>query len=218
MTNGAAMQIGSETAGPETGSETKQWFSSPELRTMLRPQMWSSLAPSQGNAAWLACRRPLLTALFLGCTISLITEHRLTLRLVISGGLTWSFVPLLEIFSLAVIWRAGHRVRSLPEAIDLFFMGQGPWLLWLMAFGAFWSSVPAITESSLITRLWLASAAGIELWSAHIDYWFFHAVLERKPRRARWDLIAQRAMAWGLGVLYFGAGSLWPDILRRLHL
>ena len=107
---------------------------------MLSPDVWVALNPTVAypqlaqapvsGSAWLAWRRPLLTAFILGCGVSLITSGRLTLRLVGPATIYWSFVPLLEIaplaaLPLAALWRRRQPV-SFPRAIDLCFTGHGP--------------------------------------------------------------------------------------------
>jgi len=43
---------------------------------------------------WLAVRRPLALALFLGCAVSLMASGTLTLRLALPAALYWTFIPL----------------------------------------------------------------------------------------------------------------------------
>jgi hypothetical protein len=185
---------------------------------MLHPRSFYS-APHFSNSTsgwWLLVRRPLLLAFVLGCTVSLITAGCLTLRLVVSAGITWGFVPLLQIASLSAIRKKRVGTTPLTSMVDLFFIGQGPWLCWLIAFGAYWSSVPAAAEFRTPTWLWIGSAAAVALWSARIDFWCFRGLLQRERNRALRDLLLQRAIAWGAGILYFGGSSLWPNLIRRL--
>ena len=65
---------------------------------------YSMEQPAHHPGAWLAIRRPLLVAAVFGCCISLMTSGRLSLRLAAPATLYWSFVPLLEIAGLAVVW------------------------------------------------------------------------------------------------------------------
>jgi len=212
------MQIPEAISTPESrpSDAPRRWAWSPEVRAMMHPdRVYSDAAQATTGEKWLLLRRPLLLALFLGCTISLLTSGRLTLRLVVSGAITWSFVPLLEMASLALVF-GRRRIRPFPQTVDLFFLGQGPWLCWLIAFGAFWAIDTAIGESLFWVWFWIGSAAAAGLWSAYLDLWFFRRVLRRTPARAVCELLMQRAIAWGVGVVYFGAGSLWPDLVGRL--
>lgn len=85
---------------------------------------------------WLAWKRPILTTLVFACGISLLTESRLSLHLVGSTALYWSFVPLCGLLGLAAVQRAWPD----PALIDRFFWTYGPWLFFLIGFSTFGSS------------------------------------------------------------------------------
>src|SRR5580658_399317 len=76
--------------------------------------------PARGHT-WLGWRRVLLVAFVLGCTMSLITSGRLTLRLVAPATIYWGFVPLAETAALAVVRWPERKTRSFSSALDLFF-------------------------------------------------------------------------------------------------
>jgi hypothetical protein len=65
-----------------------------------------------------------------------------TARLVLPATVYWSFVPLVQIAGLAVVFRK----RLDAATIDAYFAGHGPWLLWLAAFAAFLSLMRAETD------------------------------------------------------------------------
>ena len=175
---------------------------------------FASLSAQAAQGRWLLVRRPAFVALVLGCTISLLTAHSLTLRLVASGALTWSFVPLLEMAGLAVVWRLGSRPLSVPRAVDLFFTGHGLWSLWLIALAAYWSSVPAPPLTYRRFAIWAAAAGAVLLWSAYVDFCFHRSVLRSSPARSVCHILLQRALCWIPGILVFGYGSLWADLVR----
>src|SRR5262249_56398049 len=83
-------------------------------------------------SAWLALKRPLLLAFFLGCTVSFLTSRMLTLRLVVPAMIYWSFVPLIEIAALAAVCRRDRKNILFPQLIDSFFIGYSPCLLCLV--------------------------------------------------------------------------------------
>lgn len=189
------------------------------LAVMLHPAAaYRSLSQhSSGHGGrWLGWRKPLLVAFVLGCTMSLITSARLTLRLAGPATIYWSFVPLAETVALAAVcWRTG-RTRPFRQTVDLFFGGHGPWLVWLIGLCAIWSFVPSI-RAFVFTRVWLYGAGAIViLWSAYIDFCFFRFAMRRNPARAGCDLLLQRLVSWTLIVAIFGGPAIPPEIAARL--
>lgn len=171
--------------------------------------------PPCGDGWWTSWRRPLLVALVLGCTMSLITSASLTPRLAGSAAIYWSFVPLAEIAALAVCLR-GKRTHPFRRTVDLFFAGHGPWLLWLIGLCAIWCFVPP-TRAFAFTRVWLYGASAIVIvWSAYIDFCFFRFIMGRNPARAGRDLLLQRLVSWTLILAIFGGPAIPPEIAARL--
>ncbi len=152
--------------------------------------------------------------------MALITSSRLTLRLVAPATIYWSFVPLLEIVSLAAVTWHKRRIISLTRSVDLFFMGHAPWSLWLIAFAAVWAFVPPIQVFAWTAKgwIWYDSALIVAAWSAYIDFWFFRCVLEETPVTAGRDLLLQRLICWSGGLLCFLASSAWTVVAPRFRL
>jgi hypothetical protein len=172
-------------------------------------------APVNGGR-WQALRRPMLVAVVFGCAISLMTSGRLTLRLAGPATIYWSFVPLLEVASLAAV----SRNLISPRVIDLFFMGHAPWSLWLVGFAAIWALVPPIRVFAWMAdkSIWYGSAIAVMAWSGYIDFWFYRRVLKRPPARALRDLLLQRLIAWPLALFCFLASAGWQVVATRLGL
>jgi len=170
------------------------------------------LADLPARTNWLFWRRPLLVTLLLGCAISLMTAGSLELRLVVSAGLTWTFVPLLEITSLALVWSWHRPPVALARSVDLFFTGNAPWSLWLIGSGLFWATFPQLVPFRPVAYCWFGSAAVVIAWSAWLDFCFWRIAMKRKLPDAIRDLVLQRVLAWAPGVLIFGAASLWVDL------
>ena len=128
---------------------------------------------------WVALRRPLLLAVVLGCTVTLMTAGRLTLRLLIPATLYWSFVPLCEIASLAAV-STGRKI-SFAETLDRFCISHTAWLLWLTAFAAVWAFVPSVQAYGPANSKWIWYALSWLAggWSAYLDFGFFRRVLGR---------------------------------------
>src|SRR5450432_2588253 len=141
---------------------------SPDIWVMLNPRAaYPHLARLPGTGGWTFCRRPTLVALVFGCAISLMTSGRLTLRLALPAAIVWTFVPLLEMASLAAVWHIKRPAISLPRAIDLFFMGHAPWSLWLVGFAAIWAFVPTVQVFAWTGPkwIWFGTALAVMAWS-----------------------------------------------------
>jgi hypothetical protein len=198
-----------------------RWAWSPEIWVMVRPAAaYRYLAGAEGHPAddarWSALRRPMFVAFVLGCMVSLVTSQRLTLRHVADGTINASLILLGQIAALAVL-RGRERTLSFSRAIDLYFMGYGPWLLWILGFSAAWSfasPVQAFASGGMRTILPAACVAAI--WSGYIDFCFFERVLQRSAARAAWDLMRLGVISWSVSIVIFGGGPLWSEHMRML--
>jgi len=178
-----------------------------------------SLALSEGSGFWLAFRRPLFFAFFLGCVISLLASTILIPGLVAGEMLGWSVVSFLQIFSFLLITGRRH-VLSRGRTVDLFFAGMGPWLLWLTGLAALSSVNTGVVVQSWATPpgIWraLGTMMPILIWSGWIDFHFFRLVMGRSRSAAVRDLLLQRVIAWGgWFVLCYGYAA-WPLLSWRL--
>ena len=160
---------------------------------------------------WIALRRPLLLAFAFGCAVSLMASGRLTLRLVIPATIYWSFIPLCEIASLAVVAR--RRKAPFGEMIDTFFTGQTVWLLLLAAYTATvaWGGPGSYSR-------WLPAAFGALAWSAYVDFGFFRRVLGRSRVEAARDLLIQRLLCWIPVIAIFTGPPGWQVAASALGL
>jgi hypothetical protein len=186
---------------------------SPELRVMLSPAgFYRQLAKSApSSSAW---KRPLFLAIFLGCAISFAVSGCLSLRLLIGGTLTATFVPLVEIAALAILWCRRAPV-PFTRAIDLFFIGHAPWCLWFLVFAAVCSFTAPVDVFLWMhaAAFWCSFAVAL-LWSAYIDYCFFRWIFQRSSAGAARALVLQRAVSWTLGFAIFGGPGLLPELAR----
>jgi hypothetical protein len=164
-------------------------------------------------------KRPLLLAFFLGCTVSFLTNRALTLRLVFPAMIYWSFVPLIEIATLAAICSRNRDKIPLSVLIDSFFRGFRPWLLWLVGMCAIWSLLSPATRSIdwTVNTAWLIGGVVVAvIWSLYIDFAFFQSVLRRSRATAFRELALQRLISWSLILGIIGAPTIWSDITGRL--
>jgi hypothetical protein len=175
------------------------------------------LATLPSPRKWGAIGGPLLLLFWLGCSLSLVTSQRLGLRLIAAGMINLSFVPLVEIVALFAVWR-GTRLMHFSRAVDLFFMGHGPWMIGMLGYAGIWAlftpvQAMAITATRHIAPILLVAA----LWSGYIDYCFFRYVFNRSGARAGFDLVLERIIAWGLGMIIYGGGVLPSQISGMLR-
>jgi hypothetical protein len=197
---------------------------SDEVAILRRPRTAYARLATSGTAAsgaWLLLRRPLLATLLLGSVVSLLTTGMLTARLVCGGALVWSFVPAIQLASLAIVSTGARPKARFSRRADLFFAGTGAEWLFLLAFG-----LAAAFADPLAVYGWFgtaaekaglaAVAAPLAAWSAYGDFWFFRIVLEQRPASALVRLLAQRALSWGALALYFAGMASAPFLARAL--
>jgi hypothetical protein len=190
-----------------------QW--SPEVLALLDPAAaFREVDTEPAAGARTLLRRPLLLALFLGCMVSLWASGRLTLRLVVDGMVSFAFVPVFEILSLAVVYRRGPRRVPFARAVDRFFVGNAPWLLWLLVFSALRCLQTPRQATAL--SLWLILTLLLSLIpaaaaSAYIDLRFFR---ELQPRSAAGDLVLQRIVSWTCILGYYVGHELWELVAK----
>lgn len=188
----------------------------PEIRVMFRPSTaYQALAGQPPNPKiFRVLQRPLFVAFLLGCMVSLITSQCLTLRHVAGGTINASFVLVGQIAALAVV--CGHRNRqSFAHTIDLFFLGYGPWCLWVLIFSAAWAFAPPVQAFVWVGMpTILPTASLVAICSAYIDFCFFRHVLQKHPIRAVWDALVLRAISWSVAILIFGYGPLSSELMK----
>lgn len=168
--------------------------------------------------AWRGFRRPLLVAAVLGCASSLMTSGQLSLRLAASSSVCWTFVPLCQMASLALL----RRRAKLPfqVLVDEYFRSNTGWLLWVVAFAAVWAFVPApvVFSWTHVKLYWYGSAAAIFAWAAWLDFGFLRRATERTPAQAARDLAIQRLVSWAAGMAIFVGPGAWQVIASKLGL
>jgi hypothetical protein len=145
--------------------------------------------------------------------VSLVASGRLSVRLIVDGGLSFAFLP---VFCIAGFWIVylGFRERPLAfaTALDLFSIGQLPWLLWLIALGTVCAVVEPRRIGPWIRPLELSLVVPT-LWSGILDFHFFREAMARKPRAAIRDLLFYRALAWGAATAYFLGIAIWYEVV-----
>ena len=198
----------------------RRW--SPEVRVLLNPAApFRELAGEPAGGAWTLLRRPLLLALFLGCTVSLQASGRFSARLVADGILSFAFIPIFEAAALASVYWRGSRQVPFFQAIDLFFVANAPWLLWLLAFNVLRgleTPMQAAVRPTAVEWLLSASLAVTAAWSAFIDVQFFQNILPSQRRSAWRDLILQRVVSWTCIIGYFLGIAIWARVAALFNI
>lgn len=155
-------------------------------------------------------RRPLFLAVVFGCVLSVTATGTVTLRVAGPAAVYWSFVPLVEVLALmALILHRRPRV-PLPLAIDAFFAGHGPWILFLVAFSTLLSFMPLSLWWALLTGPALWATAFVMLWSAYIDFCFFRVLLAESRVAAVRDVVVNRVLTWTVVFVVLGVPALTP--------
>ena len=192
---------------------------SSEVRALFNPAaVFRDLAPLEHRGAWALVRRPLVLAFVCGCTVSFWTSGRLSVRLIADGMISFAFLPIFEIAGLALVWRRSRRI-PFTSAVDLSFIANAPWLLWLIGFSALRCVLTPIQATALpIPILWTleGSLLLIAAWAAYIELHFFRDVLQRSERDARRDLILLRAIVWICTIGYFLGIAIVPEVVGRI--
>ena len=188
---------------------------------MLRPTAtyrWLEGRADDGGV-WLLLRRPLFVALVVGSFTSFTVSGHLTLSLLLDGMLFWGFIPVLQALLISGIVFVSARGRiPLPKAIDLFFMGHGPWLLWLLGVAGTCLFFPLKQFYLWPTQWgWLLpiSLLGAWVWSNMTSFGFLRGALNLSTLRASAALLIYTVMFWGIILSYlFAVESLQLHRLR----
>lgn len=136
------------------------------------------------HRAWLLVRRPLLWLFVIGALVSFSTSGRWVWFHVLSSLVMWAFVPLYQIFWMLLIVRVSRKSRPIAELVDLFFAGQGPWLLFFCVLSGICIFVPGVwpTFSWLMSNRILHAVLILTIaWSAILTFAFFRSALDMKP-------------------------------------
>jgi len=195
---------------------------SAEARALVSPaSTFRELGPRRGTGAWVLARRPLALLLTIGSTVSILAGGRLTARLVVDGAISFAFLPIFEIAALAIVFRRIQGRVPFAQAVDLLFVANGPWIVWMLAMAALTSAIapedlPRWTARPRLAVVAAATAATI-VWSVWIEFHVFRDALERSRGDATRDILLQRALAWSAETVYFFGFALWPLLVGMLR-
>lgn len=148
-------------------------------------------------------RKPAMVALVLGCLVSALGAGRLHVWLIVDGAVSFAFVPIIELIAFAIVARGGAR-RRMPfaRAVDLYFVGFAPWLVWFVGLAAVGGVMSPREVGPWFMPAVFASVFPL-MWAARLDFLFFREVMQRSTAGAFRDLVLHRAIAWTGAVGYF---------------
>ena len=182
---------------------------SPEIRVMLQPIVaYRQLSQSSDSGGfWLLLRRPLFVAFVFAGFVSLTTAGRLTVPLVVGSTAIWSFAPFLQMILIAsVVFIFARGQIHLPMAIDLFFMGFGPCLLWFLIAAGVCIFAPSKELTFWPMKMgWVmpASLLVVILWCGLANFAFLTGVLKMTFLKAGAVLLLCTGIFWGMLLSYF---------------
>jgi hypothetical protein len=181
---------------------------SDEVRIMLHPLItYRQLARRADNSEFrLLLRRPLLVVLVLSAFVSFTASGHLTLPLLLEGAIFWGFVPILQtLLMVGIVLAFARGQMPMPKTIDLFFMGYGPCLLWMLVIVGSCLFFP-LRQIYLWPTKWgwilPVSLIGAWLWSNVISVAFLRGALNLTALRAALALLLYTVIFWG-GILSY---------------
>jgi hypothetical protein len=193
---------------------------SDELRVMFRPiAAYRSLAAAGSEpGTWALVRRPLASTVIVGAFVSFAATNRLVAEFIADGILWWSFLPMLQagLIALTMLGFARRNMSmSMPRAISLFFVGSGPWWVWLLGMSVVAAFAPSGTTDGLPAhsgRFLLAAALAALVWSIITTFGFLYGALGLSARRATAGTLMYNVAFWGTLI-----GYLFAVDMLQLH-
>jgi hypothetical protein len=169
------------------------------VRLMFNPNAeYHALSARDDAGSWAhALSGPALTALTIGAVTAASATGRITLSLVLSGAICWSFVPLLQLATAApfVVRRANPPIPP-ARALELWFLAHGPWTLWIFL-------AIAVLATTSAPQTWVVvSGIAPALWTARLLTVFFQQVLHLPAGRAIRRTVAHQGITWLLILTY----------------
>jgi hypothetical protein len=184
---------------------------SDELRVLVHPvgSYRQLAAQATDDGPWFVLRRPLFVALVAGAFVSFTASGRLIVPLLLDGALFWSFVPILQMSAIAgVVLTLARGRMPITKAIDLFFVGHAPWLLWLLTVAGtclffpmkriyLWPTQPGWLLPFSLLIAWI--------WSNVTTFGFLRGALDLTVRQSIVALLFYTVMLWGIVFAYLFA-------------
>ena len=151
----------------------------------------------------------LLVSLIIGTATAVAATGRVTVSLVGSGALGWSFVAVLQLLTGLILVRGprGERLRQLER----YFALHWPWSLWILAYHAALLLLPTRALGT-----WLALTGVVPMAvTARLLLQFTEAYVTLDRRAAIRRVVLHQAITYTLFLTYAAvAVALWSRVLK----
>jgi hypothetical protein len=138
-----------------------------------------------------------MVLLVIAVTVPIAAVQRVTIGLVATAALSWSFAIVVQaLAAAAVIASAPHQRVRFFTALDLWFAAHVPYSLWTLIALTCMATLPVSVE------LIIASAIVPAIWTMVVVSAFCRTVLLRTPGGARWRTAAHFVAIWGFTFSY----------------
>jgi len=147
---------------------------------------------------WRALERPAVVLLVVGVIVPVMALQRVTIGLVATAALSWSFVLAIQgLTGAAVIASVPTRSIDTIRALDVWFAGHLPFSLWMLVAAA-WVAVSA----SMSAEAMVLSAIVPSVWTAIIVSAFCRTVLGTTRNGGRMRAAGHSMATWAVGLSY----------------
>ena len=191
--------------------------SSDALRVAFRPrQTYTALVRQNGRGSWRrSAAVPLLTALVIGASTSIALSGVASLLSIASAAVCWSFVPAIQLANGLLLCRRPPDPRvDRVKAVELLFLAQVPWSMWLIAVALALLWVPA--ASAGVYAMLLAGMVPF-MWTAVLVWSFCRTVLGSDAGGATGRTLIHASVTAAIMFIYITlAVALWPRIIQAL--
>lgn len=152
-----------------------------------------------------------LVSLIIGTATTAAATGRVTLSLVVSGALGWSFVPVLQLLTGSILVRGPQGDR--PRLLEHYFALHWPWSLWLLAYHGALLLLPTRALGT-----WLALTAVVPIAvTARLLLRFTRSRVTADRRAAIRRVVLHQAITYGVFLAYAAAAvALWSRVLKVL--
>lgn len=184
---------------------------SDELLVMLRPAAaYERLSrEARRGSLW---QKPVLVAFVIGLALAVSSAGRPTLRLVLDCAVAWSFIPALQVGSVALVAVALGRGALWKRAVELHFLAHLPWSVWILGIATLAVCLPPERDEQVWSSM-LVTAAIPFLWSRILSWHLFRRGLGMGAPAALLAVVLHLVLVCGaIAVFFLATGQLGPRI------